>query len=819
MQQRMIAKVYVEKSVYHIDQAFDYIVPSQLINTLKRGCRVLVPFGQANKKVQGLVKEVLFVSEFEGQLKPILAQLDQEPIFDEEMFLIMDFLVKNTFCTYYEAVKTILPTGTNVDVIETYKLSKAVTTLELAQFNENEKRLIEFLKTAKTKKELSDFLDCSSNLEKKAVVKSLLLKGVIEKEDLFKQKVATKTAKMVRIADGFDPQGVKLTPKQQEVVRVLQDVSVAMIKEVAYFCGVTEAVVKALIKKHILETFERVVEIEYEEIASYHINLSDIVLSKEQQDVFDGIMSLVNEKRPHVALLHGVTGSGKTQVYIKLIEKVLQENKTAMLLVPEIALTPQLVSKFESLFGNIIAVIHSNLTPSERLEFFKRIKANQIKIVIGTRSAVFSPLQNIGVMILDEEGEASYKSDQSPRYHAREIAKLRCVTHNATLVLGSATPSIESFYQARNGKYSLFTMQERYATAQLPSVYIIDMLEEQKLNNLSPLSEILQQQLKLNLDQHEQSILLINRRGYQSYATCMQCGEVIKCPSCDVAMTYHKANGYLMCHYCGHTKKFDALCPSCHSPYIKLTGVGTQKLEDEVQSLFPKARILRMDTDTTYSRHSYEKNFGDFKRGKYDIMLGTQMIAKGLDFPNVTLVGVINADSGLYSTDYRSSERIFSLITQVVGRSGRSQKAGRAYIQTFEPDNAVIQFAAQQDYGGFYEDEIQTRKLLTYPPFCDICMLGFSGVNEKAVQIAANKAMEIIRQEALKTENITLKVLGVTPASIHKISNKYRYRILMKCRMNNTFKMFLSKVLKECAKERWMQNVSIFADINGDVNS
>jgi primosomal protein N' (replication factor Y) len=819
MQQRMIAKVYVEKSVYHIDQAFDYIVPPQLIPTLKRGCRVLVPFGKANKKVQGLVKEVIPVTEFEGQLKPVATQLDQEPIFNEEMFSIMDFLVKNTFCTYYDAIKTMLPTGVNVDVIETYQLTKTFTAVELEELSDDERRLVEFLKTAKTKKELSVFLDCTSNPEKKSVVKSLLSKGIIEKDDFLKQKVATKTVKMVRIAEGFDPEGIKLTPKQQEVVRVLQDVSVAMIKELAYFCGVTEGVVKTLIKKHILETFEREVETEYEEPVSVNISLDDIVLSDQQQTAFAGILQLIQEDKPHVALLHGVTGSGKTQIYIKLIEQVLHQNKTAMLLVPEIALTPQLVSKFEGLFGDIIAVIHSNLTPTERLDYFKRIKANQVKIVIGTRSAIFSPLENIGVIIMDEEGEASYKSEQSPRYHTREVAKLRCVYHNATLVLGSATPSIESYYQAQNGKYSLFTLEERFSTAQLPSVYIIDMLQEQKNNNLSCLSVVLQQQLKLNLEQNEQSILLINRRGYHSYATCMQCGEVIKCPSCDVAMTYHKANGHLMCHYCGHTKKFDSTCPTCHGQYIKLTGVGTQKLEDEIKQLFPQARVLRMDTDTTYSRHSYEKNFGDFKKGKYDILLGTQMIAKGLDFPNVTLVGVINADSGLYSTDYRSSERIFSLITQVVGRSGRSEKTGRAYIQTFEPDNAVIRFAASQDYKAFYQDEIQTRKMLTYPPFCDICMLGFSGVNEKAVRNAANQAMEILRQEAFKTPNLTLKVLGVTPANIFKISNKYRYRILMKCKMNQAFKEFLSRVLKECVKERWMQNISIFADIYGDINT
>lgn len=818
MQGRVIAKVFVDKTVYHIDKAFDYLVPLNLQSTLSRGCRVIIPFGKGNKKIQGLVESICIQEERKIKLKPILSQIDKEPIVTEEMFSMINFLVKNTFCTYYDAVKTVLPAGTNVNVVEHYKVTSSLSLIEDINLSENEKRIIEFLKTAKTEKELSNFLDCKINPSKKPVVKSLLEKGFIEKTDKIQSKVAKKTIRMVKLCDGFEPEGVKLSLKQKEVINLLNDVKVAMVKELCYLCGVTEVVIKNLAKKHIIEYFEREVKTSYDEISFKKIDLSEIKLSKAQTSVYNGIINLVHQDKPSVSLLHGVTGSGKTQIYIKLIEQVLNEDKNAIMLVPEISLTPQLVNKFKILFGDIIAVVHSNLTLSERLTEFNKIKANQVRIVIGTRSAIFSPLEKIGIIILDEEGELSYKSESSPRYHARDIAKLRCVNHNATLVLGSATPSIDSYYNAKKGTYSLFTIDERYKNANLPNVYLIDMLEEQRHCNVSPISEVLAQQLLLNLQQGEQSILLINRRGYQSYATCMQCGEVITCPSCDVAMTYHKANGYLMCHYCGHTEKFNQSCPSCKGEFIKLTGVGTQKVEDELKFMFPNARILRMDTDTTYSRFSYEKNFSDFSKGKYDIMLGTQMIAKGLDFPNVTLVGVINADSGLYSSDFKSSERIFSLITQVVGRSGRSEKSGRAYIQTMDVNNPVINLAANQDYKSFYEDELVTRKVMTYPPFCDICMLGFSSSNENKAKNAALRAFQILKQEALKTKDIAIKVYGVAPANIYKISNKYRYRIIIKCKFNNKFKEFLSNVLIKCGNDKMIAGVSIFADINGDLN-
>lgn len=819
MQKWSVAKVYVDKTTYRMDMAFDYIIPQKLAATLKRGCRVVVPFGNSNKKKQGMVCDIEEKTELIKQLKPISAQLDEQPIFNEEMFKITDFLVKNTFCTYYDAIKTILPIGTSVDFVESYRLNVDIETLALDEFSVEERRIIEFLRLAKTEKEFSLFLECKTNPTKKAVVKRLIEKGVICCCDEPTARLAPKMTKMVKICDDVDPITLRLTEKQQAVINLLKDTEVASVKELCYLCGVGESVIKGLAKKGIVEFFERQKEKVYAPATTTVFSLDQIELSDEQIPAFEGISKLISSKTPNVALLHGVTGSGKTQVYIKLIEQVINDGRQALMLVPEIALTPQLVDKFTSLFGDIVTVVHSRLSLTERLEQYNRIKAGSVKIVIGTRSAVFSPLSDIGVIILDEEGEQSYKSETSPRYHAREIAKLRSVLHNATVVLGSATPSIDSYYRASQQKYSLFTINSRYSGAELPDVYIVDMLNEQQHKNFSPLSEILQEQIAINLKNHEQTILLINRRGYNTFATCMSCGEVLKCPSCSVSMTYHKANKRLMCHYCGHTEVYQNTCPVCDGEFIKLTGAGTQKLEDEISLLFPKARVLRMDSDTTYSKDAFEQCFEDFRCQRYDIMIGTQMVAKGLDFPNVTLVGVINADSGLYSTDYASGERIFSLITQVVGRSGRSEKSGRAYIQTLDPSHSIITYAANQYYQSFYQDELAVRKLLTYPPFCDICVLGISGLNELSVKNASNKILDLLIKNAKQSEGLTMKILGVAPADIYKINNKFRYRIIIKCRFNNKFKAFLGESLKQINDLEGLGGISVFADINGNINT
>lgn len=828
MADRRIAKVYVEKAVYHMDCAFDYLIPEGM-EQLCRGCRVLVPFGRANKKIQGLVSEVITSAETEGPLKTIFSVIDQTPLLTAEQLSIVEFLVENTFCSHYDAVKCILPGGANVSVTESYRLKAEVDEKILEELPPTQRRVAAFLKnnadkSYKTLSEINAFFNTEKNPNKASIIKALIDCGIIEKAEQSRARIPKKTVKMARLADDIELQKIRLTPKQREVTQMLLQLGMAMIKELSYLCGVTEAVIKGLERKGIIVYFNREITQSYGEIIPQFNNLSQVELSAEQGGAFEEIAGMTDDTKPNAALLYGVTGSGKTQVYIKLIEYVLKAGKTAVMLVPEIALTPQLLAKFNTLFGEVIGVIHSNLSAAERLETDKRIRAEQVKIVIGTRSAIFAPLQNIGIIILDEEGEASYKSEAPPRYHARELAKYRCVKHNATLLLASATPSIDSYYRAMEGKYRYFCLEERYADANLPSVYIVDMLEEQKQKNFSSISEILAQQLLMNLKSGEQSILLINRRGYHTFASCMACGELVKCPNCDVSMTFHKTNGYMMCHRCGHSERLAKTCKGCGSEYIKLSGLGTQKLEDELSTLLPSARILRMDTDTTYSKFSFEKDFSDFQAHKYDIMLGTQMIAKGLDFPNVTLVGVLGADSGLYSSDFKASERIFSLITQVVGRSGRSEKKGRAYIQTTEPDNPIINFAANQDYKAFYEDEIFTRREMGLPPFCDLVMLGFAGVDEKNTEAAAKRAMDILKAESDRCMSLAkykgrlaMKVMGISRATVYRVNNKYRYRILIKCKFNNAMKSVLSQALIACGKDKLFSGVSCFADVNGDI--
>lgn len=815
---RKAALIYVDKTVYGIDMPFSYLVSDEIWNHLQRGCRVLVPFGNANKKVQGLVSSLYEEENGEARLKPISAQLDREPVFTEEMFQIMDFLVEYTFCTYYEAIRTILPNGVNIEIIESYQLKKEALAAYAENFTQEQQNLLKFLKTAKTAKELTAFLDVRKNPGKSPVVQSLLALGVIERLEQTRQKTAPKTIRMIKINPDAET-SLLLSKKQAEVLRILSEQEAMSVKELCYYAGVTQAVVRTLLKKGILYSFEQESETSsYLPPSSAYAKIGELTLSESQSRAAEGIWELFEKGKPACALLHGVTGSGKTQIYSKLIEWVVNAQKSALMLVPEIALTPQLVTKFKEYFGAVIAVIHSGLSSSERMREYDRIKKGEAKIVIGTRSAIFAPLSSIGMIILDEEGESSYKSDASPRYHTREVAKLRCRIHNAVLLLGSATPSIDSYYHALKGDYSLFTLENRFASANLPNVYLINMLEEQKKKNFATLSELLQEQLAINLKNGEQSILLINRRGYHTFATCMQCSQVLTCPSCSVALTYHKPNDSLMCHYCGHVEPFVSHCPSCGGNYLKLTGTGTQKLQDELAQSFPEARILRMDADTTYSRDSFEQNFEAFKKGSYEILLGTQMIAKGLDFPNVTLVGVIHADAGLYSSDYRASERVFSLITQVVGRSGRSEKSGRAYIQSFDPKNPVIQLAAKQDYRDFYQDEILTRRTLFYPPFCDILLLGFAAEDEERVKQAAMLALKILKEEALKEKKIAMKVLGIAPASVYRISGKFRYRMILKCRFNRPMREMISRVLRRASKDRAFSGVSLTADLNGDMS-
>ena len=819
MQQRLIAKVAIEKATVRFDKLFDYIVPDDMTDRIQPGCRVLVPFGRGNRKMQALVFSLSDHADFSSSCKAIFALLDETPLVDEEGFRIIQYLKENTFCTYYDAVRVLLPVGLNVDVVSSYHLVHRIDEVELSAFSEAEQNVIRFLKTAKNKAELNSFLKNIGCGEQNKVVDGLIQKGIIVPDDKIKRRVCDETIRMIRLKDDFDPANASLSPKQASVVELLQETQVASVKECCYLCGVTEAVLKTLVKKNAAEFYERKIFRRPKIARNDRPSPASTKLSEEQLKVFSGLFDLYQSHQPSVALLQGVTGSGKTQIFLKLIEFVVSQGRQAIMMVPEISLTPQMVSQFISMFGDRVAVIHSGLSLGERADEYERIRNGSAQIVVGTRSAVFSPCKNIGLIVMDEEGEASYKSESSPRYHARDVAKFRCVTHNALLLLASATPSVDSYYRAKKGKYHLFELKKRYSTAILPDVYLVDLRDHLNPAQSEILSDVLIDELYYNLTHGEQSILLLNRRGYHTYATCIDCGEVQLCPHCSVALTYHRANGRMMCHYCGYSVKQDFICPKCGGKHIRLTGLGTQKLEDEVFRLFPDARVLRMDTDTTFSRFAYEEAFQKFGAGGYDIMLGTQMIAKGLDFPNVTLVGVLSVDKLLYSTDFRSNERTFSLVTQVVGRSGRGQKAGRAYIQTYTPEHPVLNFAAHQNYESFYNDEIQARRALLYPPFCDICVIGFSALQEKTVKNAAYSFLNLLKQTVQASPvKIPMRVLGPVEADIFKLNNKYRYRIVIKCKANTVFKRMLQSLLEQTSVLPAFSKTTVFADINGEIN-
>ncbi len=807
------AQIAVEGTAFHFDRLFDYRIPPEFADKIKPGIRVLVPFGRGNRKIQGLVFYVL--PSATPETKPILAVLDSEPVVDAEGFRIIKFLAETTFCSYYDALKCILPAGLEGIAQEEFRLVRFPTAEEEKQLTLEERAVLDEVSHADSQREVNRFFAEGDVDARKKVARKLTELGFLACFDSVKTKSRAKTLRMVALSENGPD--ISLTAKQKEVVRVLKEGPLSE-KDAAYRAGVREGVLKTLSQKGVLRYFEQEVYRIPRVMDSEGFSLEELTLSAEQQKVYEGILSLYRQKEANAALLFGVTGSGKTQVFIKLIEQCLSDQRGAMLLVPEISLTPQLLSKFQRMFGEKIAVIHSGLSAGERLDAYKRLKNGEASIAIGTRSAVFAPFRNLGLIIMDEEGEHSYKSESTPRYHARDIAKLRCVHHNATLLLASATPSVESYYAAQKGRYHFFTLKERYGAALLPDVHVVDMREEEQNGNHSPLSDSLAERLLQNWQRKEQSILLINRRGFAAFALCVDCGEPVRCPNCSITLTYHKANGYLMCHYCGYTAPAQTTCPECGGRNLNMIGTGTQKVEDILARSIPDARILRMDADAVTSRYAYEEKFAQFEAGEYDILIGTQMVAKGLNFPNVTLVGVLNSDQSLYASDFRCGEKTFSLITQVVGRSGRGEKPGEAYIQTVSPENSVIQNAAHQDYEAFYREEILMRKASLQPPFCDLAVVGFAGVSEERTREIAQRFHQILRQEIQKlAEKMPLVLLGVSQASVYRVNNRYRYRIVIKCKNNKKFRAFLRRAFEEASNQKLFSRISVFVDINGEI--
>ena len=802
----LIVGVAVEGTVYNFDKIFDYTVSEELSDSVSCGCRVSVPFARGNQSRQGMV---MYVKRGDASsLKYILSVLDDEPILTDDMLKLADFMHRHLYCTYFEAVKAMIPAGLSFNIKTLYS---AAENMDSDNLSDEERRICDYLVKVKTPQKRETLMELFGYSDY-AVFEKLVSKGYLLKSDDAFRRMGDKSVKMVRLSIDPTEYSGKLTDKQQSVVDVIADTGEASVKEICYYTGATQGVVDAVVKKGIAEYFDMQVYRTPETEAPVKEEFP--VLNSEQQEAFDGLYAKTLEEKGAVALLYGVTGSGKTAVFMQLIKAVTESGRGVIVMVPEIALTPQLVKKFKGLFGEDVAIFHSGLSVGERLDEFRRVQKGLAKIAVGTRSAVFAPFKNLGLIIMDEEQEHTYKSENKPRFHARDIAKFRCNSQNCLLLLSSATPDVESYYFANTGRYSLFKLPNRFGNAQLPDVLIVDMNEELKAGNNTGVSSSLLSAIEENLNNNKQSILLLNRRGYNTFAVCRNCKEAVSCPNCSISLTYHNANNRLMCHYCGYSQEITNECPSCGESSLQYCGTGTQKAQEILEELFPNARILRMDADSVMQKNAHERLLSAFAAGEYDILIGTQMVAKGLDFPRVTLVGVLSADQVLYSDDYRSFERGFSMLTQVVGRSGRGEHKGRAIIQTFTPENPILELAARQDYDAFYEDEIELRRAMTYPPFSDIVTVGFLGENKANTITCANDFLQgIMNLCENEYKELPIRTLGPAASLVSKVNNKYRYRIIIKSRNCSMLRSLISDLLKQFGKDKKYRDVTVYADL------
>ena len=804
-------KVAVDKATIQYDKIYDYYVPENTSFDLKKGCRVTVPFGGFNKRRTAMVLDTFEVNDREG-MKPVSTQVDREPILNDEGIEILKFMKKYCFCTYFEGINAILPGGVGLKLDSFLKIKDQSLGEQLLG---KKLEIFSYIKENKNKVSKKKLCKNLSIKENDALLNELIDEKIIEEENIDKKKISDEKAVMAKLLPKNDNVKKKPTEKQKLVLDMLEKAESASIKEICYFTGVGKGVITNLEKNGFIETFEK--NIYRDPFQDDDCESEEIVLSKSQNEAFEKLKSLCDENEYKTALLYGITGSGKTSVFIKLIEYVLKKGQKVIVMVPEISLTPQTVNKFRRIFGDRTAVLHSGLTMAQRTDQWRKIRDKKADIVIGTRSAVFAPVENVGLIVMDEEQEHSYKSDVSPRFHARDIAAFRCKYNKALHLLSSATPSIESYYNAQNNKYTLVKLTERYSGAILPEVYVVDMKESIAQSSISGISQTVMEEICQNLKRGEQSILLLNRRGYHPMIKCSVCGETLKCPNCSVPLNYHSDNERVMCHYCGYSSEAISKCPSCGSKMIRYTGVGTQKAEEFLKENFPEAKILRMDTDSNMERDSYEKNFSDFAEGKYDIMIGTQMVAKGLNFPKVTLVAVLTADQSLFSQSFRGYERAFDLITQVVGRGGRGSLPGRAYIQTSVPDNPIIEYASRQDYDEFYAEEILFRKINLYPPFCMISCLGFTGENEKLTSEAAAYCCGMIKNTAeSKYPHLPIRTMMPVPAAVAKTAGKYRYNVLIKHSRKNAFYEMLRNIFTEFSAIKKYKNINMYIDTNYD---
>ncbi len=814
-----IAKIVVSAAPYAIDRPYDYLIPPELEGRVRPGMRAAVPFGPGNRGTDGIV---LSVDEREdtGKLKQVLAALDDEPVLDERPLRLALWMRERYFCTVYDALRIMLPAGLWFSLMDCWKIAPGVdreAAYEAAGRSANANRLVELLFANGGGAEIGKIRMAFGAADPGAAIRALADRGIIVRETSAARNVGDRTEQVAVLAMPPADAMARVTarrrraPLQYAACEALCAIGAVSAKELCYFTGASMSTLRSLERQGVLTLTKR--EVYRRPDLPELPQAAPIVLNDQQRAAYEGLLALAEGGKPAAALLYGVTGSGKTQVYLQLIHTLLDRGKTALVLVPEIALTPQLMRIFTSHFGREVAILHSSLSAGERYDEWKRSKRGEARVVVGTRSAVFAPLPDLGAIVIDEEQEPTYKSEQTPRYHAREVAKYRCFKENALLVLGSATPSVETMYHARRGDYHLFRLDHRFNEKALPRVTIVDMKEELRRGNGTSVSAALAEKLEETMDRGEQAILFLNRRGANRMVTCGECGETPACPRCSVSLTYHSANRRLMCHYCGHSEPLPERCPACGG-MLNFVGTGTQKLQEELRDLFPDAESLRMDADSVSATHTHEAILEEFRRRRVPILLGTQMVAKGLDFENVTLVGAVSADQSLYSGDIHAGERTFSLLTQVVGRAGRGGKEGQAVIQTYTPDNEVIRCAARQDYDSFYEQEILIRKARDLPPFSDLFVLCASGPEETAVLRACLRLRDALggalRQPPY--DRCACQLLGPAPAAVAKVNNRYRYRLILNTKNTRDIRLLLAHLLRQAQADKANRGVTVFAD-------
>ena len=813
----MIARIAVSAATFAIDKPYSYRIPSKM--ELQPGQRVQLPFGRSNRRTEGIV---LSVGEGDEQkLKAVDRCLDREPLLTMTQLRLAAFMRERYFCTFYDAVRAMLPAGLWFKTQASYVLTEDRSWKEAAIRKPYAKELLRLLEDLGGRAEEPALREFQSDEEVLSETLSYLVKKKwITAETEFLRRTSDKTEKVATLAASpeeameFASHRPKSAAMQKAVLEQLCSLGSVSVKELCYFTGASAATVNRLEKLGYVTLSERPV-LRCREIIPARLD-GPLVLNAQQQDCYDGLARQMDREHPGVALLYGVTGSGKTSVYIKLIQKCLDAGKSAMLLVPEIALTPQLLGLLAAYFGNQVAVLHSSLGAAERYDQWKRIRNGEAGVVVGTRSAVFAPCLHPGLIVLDEEQEHSYKSENNPRYCAREVAIWRGAKEQALVLLGSATPSVETMYRARSGDYQLYQLTRRYNGKPLPRVEIVDMQQELKMGNDLSLSDPLREAIYDNLEKGQQTVLLLNRRGNSRALVCVDCRQIPECPRCSVRLTYHSANRRLMCHYCGYSLPVPDRCPKCGGP-LKTMGTGTQKVELELKSLFPEMEIDRMDADTVNAVNTHEKILEHFQKENVPVLLGTQMVAKGLNLPNVTLVGVLDADLSLYTGGYHAGETTFNMLTQVVGRAGRGDHPGRAIIQTLVPEHQLIQLAARQDYEGFYNLEIGLRRVQALPPFGDQAVVTFSGEEETAVLRGSAKFRDslnaCVKMPAYAKERCM--VLGPAPCPVPKINYHFRYRLTLQCTMTKPLRQLLAHLLREFSKDKANRGVSAFLDVNG----